>query len=158
MVIGGQPVHGLVHPEMGHQLMRQAEGDPAPDGFCPYHRGCLEGLASGPAIMKRWGTPAQELPPEHPAWDLESTYLAQMCVNAIMSLSPEKIILGGGVMQQAFLLPIIRQKTVDLLGGYICSPVVDRGLEDYIVAPGLGVNSGVMGAYLLAKQAWEAAC
>lgn len=158
VIIGGKPVHGLVHPEFGHQLMRQAEGDPAPDGFCPYHKGCLEGVAAGPAMGKRWGAPAQELPPEHPAWDVESTYLAQMCVNAIMSLSPEKIILGGGVMQQKFLFPIIRRKTVQLLGGYICHKAVDAGLEDYIVEPGLGVNSGVMGAYLLAKAALEEAC
>ena len=158
VIIGGKPVHGLVHPEFGHQLMRQADGDPAPDGFCPYHKGCLEGVAAGPAMGKRWGAPAQELPPEHPAWDIESTYLAQMCVNAIMSLSPERIILGGGVMQQKFLFPIIRRKTVELLGGYICHRAVDAGLEDYIVEPGLGVNSGVMGAYLLAKAALEEAC
>lgn len=158
VVIGGKPVHGLVHPEMGHMLMRPAEGDPAPDGFCPYHKGCLEGLASGPAIARRWGKPAQELPGDHPAWDVETDYLAQMCVNAIMALSPEKIILGGGVMQQKRLFPIIRRKTLALLGGYICTPAVDTGLEDYIVEPGLGVNSGVMGAYLLARAALEGVC
>ncbi|MBR4081578.1 MAG: ROK family protein [Clostridia bacterium] len=158
VVIGGKPVHGLVHPELGHMLMRPAEGDPAPDGFCPYHKGCLEGLAAGPAIAKRWGKPAQELPEDHPAWDVETDYLAQMCVNAIMALSPEKIILGGGVMQQKRLFPIIRRKTTKLLGGYICCPAVDKGLEDYIVEPGLGVNSGVMGAYLLARAALEEVC
>lgn len=157
VVTGGRPVHGLVHPEFGHQLMRPAEGDPAPEGFCPYHKGCLEGLASGPAIEKRWGVSAKELPPEHPAWRVESDYLAQMCHNAIMAFSPEKIILGGGVMQQKFLLPIIREKTLALLGGYICAPAVDAGLADYIVEPGLGVNSGVMGAYLLAREALEGA-
>ena len=99
-----------------------------------------------------------ELPPEHPAWELEATYLAQMCVNAMLTFSPEKIILGGGVMQQAHLFPMIRQKTVALLGGYVQHPVVENGLVDYIVAPGLGVNSGVTGAYLLAKAALEEAC
>ena len=153
LIIGGKPVHGLTHPELGHMLLAPEPGDPAPDGFCPYHRHCLEGLAAGPAIQKRWGVPAQELPPEHPAWALEAGYIAQMCLNAIMAFSPEKIILGGGVMQQAFLFPMIREKTVALLGGYLCSPVVARGLEDYIVPPGLGVNSGVMGAYLLAREA-----
>jgi len=153
LIIGGEPVHGLVHPEFGHMLLAPEKNDPSPEGFCPYHKHCLEGLAAGPAIGKRWGKPAQELPPEHPAWELESTYIAQMCHNAIMAFSPEKIILGGGVMQQMFLFPIIRCKTLELLGGYLCSPVVERGLEDYIVAPGLGVNSGVMGAYLLAKKA-----
>lgn len=156
LIIGGQPVHGLVHPEIGHQLMKPADNDPTPEGFCPYHKHCLEGLASGPAIGKRWNTPAPQLPPEHPAWDVETTYLAQLCHNAIMSFSPEKIILGGGVMQQIFLFPIIRRKAVDMLGGYLCHSVVANGLDDYIVPPGLGVNSGVMGAYLLAKEALNA--
>ena len=151
--IGGKLVHGLVHPEFGHMLLRVEADDPMPHGSCPYHDGCLEGLAAGPSIEKRWGKKAYELPVDHPAWDLEARYLAQMCVNAIVSFSPEKIILGGGVMQQMFLFPIIRRKTLELLGGYLCSPVVEKGLEDYIVAPGLGVNSGVMGAYLLAKKA-----
>lgn len=151
--VHGQPVHGLVHPEFGHQLMLPAQGDPAPEGFCPYHKHCLEGLACGPAMEKRWGVSARDLPHDHPAWDVETTYLAQMCHNAMMIFSPEKIILGGGVMQQEFLFPLIRAKTVQLLGGYVCSPAVDDGLRDYIVAPGLGVNSGVMGAYLLAKAA-----
>lgn len=157
LIIGGQPVHGLVHPEVGHQLMQPASNDPAPEGFCPYHQHCLEGLAAGPAIEKRWGISAKQLPHDHSAWDVETTYLAQMCHNAIMVFSPEKIILGGGVMQQEFLFPIIRRKTLALLGGYVCSPVVENGLEDYIVSPGLGVNSGVMGAYLLARQALEEA-
>lgn len=151
--VGGRPVHGLTHPELGHQLMRAIPGDPTPEGFCPYHKGCLEGLACGVAIEKRWGVSAKTLAPDHPAWDLEAEYLAQMCHNAIMTFSPEKIILGGGVMQQTFLYPMIREKTIRLLGGYLCSPVVENGLEDYIVAPGCGVNSGVMGAYLLARQA-----
>lgn len=158
VVLDGKPVHGLVHPEFGHQLMAVVPGDPMPEGVCPYHKGCLEGLAAGPAIQKRWGRPAVELPPEHPAWELEATYLAQMCVNAMLTFSPEKIILGGGVMQQAHLFPMIRQKTVELLGGYVQHPVVENGLVDYIVAPGLGVNSGVTGAYLLAKAALEEAC
>ena len=153
LIIGGKPVHGLTHPEMGHMLLAPEPDDPTPDGFCPYHKHCLEGLAAGPAMQKRWGIPAQDLPPEHPAWALEVSYIAQMCLNAIMAFSPEKIILGGGVMQQQFLFPLIREKTLELLGGYLCSPVVSRGLEDYIVPPGLGVNSGVMGAYLLAREA-----
>lgn len=155
VVIGGQCVHGLMHPELGHQLIAPEATDPTPEGFCPYHRRCLEGLASGPAIMKRWGTPAQDLPEDHPAWALEASYLAQMCVNAMLTFSPEKIILGGGVMHKDFLFPMIREKTLQLLGGYISSPVVDAGLTDYIVSPGLGDNSGVMGAWLLALSAYE---
>ena len=157
LTIGGRPVHGLTHPELGHQLLTPDPRDPSPDGFCPYHKHCLEGLAAGPAIEKRWGVSGRELPPEHIAWDIEAGYLAQMCHNAIMSFSPEKIILGGGVMQQAGLFPMIREKTVALLNGYVGSPAVDAGLEDYIVPPGLGVNSGVMGAWLLAQEALEEA-
>lgn len=156
LIINGKPVHGLIHSELGHIFLTPEANDPSPEGFCPYHKHCLEGLAAGPAIHKRWGVPAQELPQDHPAWDLETTYIAQMCHNAIMAFSPEKIILGGGVMQQMHLFPIIRRKVLEMLGGYICSPVVDNGLEDYIVPPGLGVNSGVMGAYLLAREAEQA--
>ncbi|MGN0779393.1 MAG: ROK family protein [Aristaeellaceae bacterium] len=155
LVIGGQPVHGLMHPELGHQLLGTHPDDPTPDGFCPYHKHCLEGLAAGPAIEKRWGVSAKELPEEHAAWTVEAFYLAQMCHNAIMAFSPEKIILGGGVMHKDFLLPMVRRETLRLLGGYISSPAVEAGLEDYIVAPGLGENSGVMGAYLLARRAYE---
>ena len=155
LVMGGRPVHGLMHPELGHQLMTPDASDPTPDGFCPYHKHCLEGLAAGPTFDKRWGMSARELPDDHPAWQLEASYLAQMCHNAMMSFSPEKIILGGGVMHKEFLLPMIRRETLRLLGGYISSPAVDAGLEDYIVSPGLGENSGVMGAYLLARQAYE---
>lgn len=154
IIINGQRVHGLMHPELGHQLIFPEANDPSPDGFCPYHKRCLEGLASGPAIMKRWGMPAQKLPADHPAWVLEASYMAQMCVNAIMSFSPEKIILGGGVMHKELLLPMIREKTLQLLNGYIGSPVINEGMRNYIVVPGLGDNSGVMGAWLLACEVY----
>ena len=153
LVIEGQLVHGLVHPELGHMLLRQESGDPAPDGFCPYHRGCLEGLASGPAIRKRWGTSAQDLPRDHEAWNLEAAYLAQMCMNAVCAFSPEKIILGGGVMQQKHLFPLVRQKTLELLNGYIRTEKILNGIESYIVEPGLGTLSGAAGALLLARMA-----
>ena len=156
LIIHGQPVHGLVHPELGHMLLQPDPRDPAPKGFCPYHTSCLEGLASGPALQKRWGVSARELAQDHIAWEIESTYLAQMCVNAICCFSPEKIILGGGVMQQSFLLPMIRSKTKALLNNYIVSPALNEGLDDYITAPGLDIHSGVTGAFLLAKQALAA--
>ena len=156
LVAEGRLVHGLVHPELGHIFLRREPDDPTPVGFCPYHRGCLEGLASGPAIEKRWGRKANELPPEHPAWDLEAAYLAQMCVNAICAYSPEKIILGGGVMQQKHLFPLIRQKTLALLNGYIQAEEILDGIDAYIVEPGLGTKSGAAGALLLAGSAYEA--
>lgn len=154
LVIEGNMVHGLVHPELGHMLLRPEAGDPAPDGFCPYHKGCLEGLASGPAIEKRWGRKAYELPEDHEAWELEADYLAQMCVNAICAFSPEKIILGGGVMQQKHLFPLIRARTQRLLNGYVQHPAILDHIETYITEPGLGTKSGATGALLLAREAY----
>ena len=154
LVIEGNLVHGLVHPEMGHILLRQEPEDPTPVGFCPYHQGCLEGLASGPAIEKRWGKKGYELPPDHEAWTLEASYLAQMCMNAVCAYSPEKIILGGGVMQQKHLFPLIRRKTLELLNGYVQTEYILNGIDSYIVEPGLGTKSGATGALLLAQQAY----
>lgn len=155
IVSEGKLVHGLLHPELGHMLLRQETDDPAPEGFCPYHQGCLEGLASGPAIEKRWGTKAQYLPPDHEAWNLETSYLAQMCMNAVCVLSPEKIILGGGVMQQKHLFPLIREKTIRLLNGYIQADAILDQIDTYIVEPGLGTKSGAIGALLLAREALQ---
>lgn len=157
LVIGGQLVHGLVHPELGHMILSPEESDPMPDGVCPFHRHCLEGLACGPAIEKRWGLSAKLMTEDHPAWELEATYLAQMCANAIVTVSPEVIVLGGGVMQQAHLFPRIREKTLALLGGYVASDrLTPEGIASYIVPPALGINSGVTGALLLGAQALEA--
>ena len=153
LFVEGSLVHGLLHPEFGHMLLKPLPDDPAPRGCCHYHDGCLEGLASGPAIEKRWGVSARELQPDHPAWAMEAAYLAQMCVNAIVSFSPQKIILGGGVMQQMHLFPMIRKEVLRLLGGYVQHPTILNGMEDYIVPPGLGTESGIQGAFLLAKQA-----
>ena len=153
VMIHGKPVHGLMHPEIGHISVSPVPDDPMPRGICPYHPHCLEGLASGPSIEKRWGISAKELPERHPAWEIESAYLAQLCANAMLTFSPEMIILGGGVMQQKFLLPMIREKTVRLLNGYVAHPAVADGLNHYIVAPGLDTKSGITGAYLLAREA-----
>ena len=150
----GNLVHGLMHPEFGHILLSPHPDDPMPRGVCPYHAGCLEGLASGPSIEKRWGVPARELPADHPAWRLEAHYLAQMCVTALMTVSPEKIILGGGVMGQTQLFPLIRRETERLLGGYL-PPV--RDTEKLIVPPSCYPDSGLIGSLLLAKRAGEEA-
>ena len=152
-VVEGRLLHGLVHPEMGHMLLRPCKDDPAPHGFCPYHDGCLEGMATGVAIEKRWGVPAAQLPPEHIAWDIEAEYLAQMCANTIVILSPKKIVLGGGVMHQVHLFPKIRRRTQELLNGYVANDTILHDIDNYIVAPGLGDNAGAAGSLLLALDA-----
>ncbi len=158
LVAEGNLVHGLVHPEIGHMMLAPLASDPMPRGVCPFHAGCLEGLASGPAIEKRWGLPGKLMSEDHPAWELEASYLAQMCANMILAVSPEVIVLGGGVMQQMHLFPRIREKTLELLGGYVASPAVTKeGIASYIVPPALSINSGVTGALLLGARAYEAA-
>ena len=155
-LVDGMLVHGLVHPEMGHMLLRPDPRDPAPHGFCPYHDGCIEGMANGPAIEKRWGVSAKELPEDHVAWDIEAEYLAQMCVNTIVTLSPKKIVLGGGVMHQLHLFPRIRRRTLELLNGYVAHPAILEHIDEYIVPPGLGDNAGAVGSLLLAVEALKA--
>ena len=152
-LVNGKLLHGMVHPEMGHMLLRPDPRDPSPHGFCPYHDGCLEGLANGPAIEKRWGISAKLLPEDHVAWELEAEYLAQMCVNTILTLSPKRIVLGGGVMHQMHLFPRIRRRTLELLNGYVAHPSVLEHIDEMIVPPGLGDNAGAVGSLLLAVQA-----
>lgn len=151
--LNGQTVHGLLHPEVGHMLLRPHPDDPTPRGVCPYHDGCLEGLAAGPAIAARVGGDARELEDGDPAFRIEAHYLAQMCVNLIVTLSPERVILGGGVMQRAALLPMVRQETVRLLNGYVQADAVLKDIDRYIVAPELFPLSGLVGSYLLGKRA-----
>ncbi len=152
-LLDGRLLHGLVHPEMGHMLLRPDPRDPSPKGFCPYHESCLEGLANGPAIEKRWGISAKELPEDHIAWEIEAEYLAQMCVNTIVLLSPKRIVLGGGVMHQAHLFPRIRSRTLELLGGYVAHPAILEKIDTFIVPPALGDNAGAVGSLLLAVNA-----
>jgi fructokinase len=154
-LVGGQPLHGLVHPEMGHMLLpRDPSRDPFP-GVCPFHGGCLEGLASGPALLARWGEPAESLPADHPAWALEAHYLALALVNLVCTLSPQRIVLGGGVMEQAHLLPLIRREVVGLLNGYIRAVEILNSIDTYIVPPGLGGRSGRLGAIAMAERLAE---
>ena len=150
---GGKLVHGLLHPEVGHMLLRPHPDDPNPRGVCPYHDGCLEGLASGPAIGARIGGDAKNLPDDHPTFQIEAEYLAQMCVNLIVTLSPQCIILGGGVMQREALFPLVRARTQALLGGYVQSPAVLAHIDRMIVPPALFPVSGLIGSYLLGKRA-----
>jgi fructokinase len=153
-VIDGRPLHGLMHPEMGHVLVRQDKDDPF-EGLCPYHRNCLEGLASGRAVDVRWGKHASELPDDHRAWDLEADYLAQGLVSYMLTLSPQRIILGGGLMQRKSLYPKIRDKVVAYLNGYLAVDAVLNSIDRYIVAPGLADRSGIAGAIALAKRAFD---
>lgn len=152
-LIDGKPIHGLVHPEMGHiPLPHDWTADPY-RGRCPYHGDCLEGMAAGPAIGERWGRPAFELPPDHPAWELEAHYLALALRTFICTLSPERIVLGGGVMEQPHLFPLIWRKVREYLNGYVQSPAILEHIDEYIVPPGLGNRAGVLGAFALAQQA-----
>lgn len=155
-MVEGRLLHGLVHPEMGHILLRPDPRDPAPHGFCPYHDGCLEGMANGPAIEKRWGISAKELPEDHIAWEIEAEYLAQMCVSTIVTLSPQKIVLGGGVMHQTHLFPRIRRRTLEMLNNYVAHPAILKDMDNYIVPPVLGDNAGAAGSLLLALEALKA--
>jgi fructokinase len=149
---GGELIHGLVHPEMGHvRIPHDWERDPFP-GSCPYHGDCLEGLATGPAIEARWGQRGETLPVNHAAWSLEANYLALGLVNIICVLSPQCIIMGGGVMEQPRLFPLIRQRVQELLSGYVQAPEILERIDDYIVPPGLGNRAGVLGAIALARR------
>ena len=150
---GGKLVHGMMHPELGHMLLRAHPDDPIPKGICPYHDGCGEGLASGPAIGARSGGDARKLPDDHPVFAMEAYYLAQMCTNLILTVSPQRIILGGGVMERKALFPMIRKQVQTLLNGYVQAKEIQEHINEYIVAPELFPVSGLIGAYLLGKQA-----
>jgi fructokinase len=148
----GRLLHGLVHPEMGHLLLpHDRVADPFP-GACPFHGDCLEGLASGPALRARWGVAADTLPVDHPAWALEARYLALALVNFICTLSPERIVVGGGVMEQEHLFPLVRAEVGRLLNGYVRAPEILERIDEYVVPPGLGGRAGVLGALALARR------
>lgn len=154
-LVNGKLMHGLIHPEMGHiPLPHNFEIDPF-KGNCPYHGDCFEGLAAGPALEKRWGQKAETLPPDHPAWELEAHYIALALRSFICTLSPQRIILGGGVMQQSHLLPMIREKTQATLNGYVQSPQILKRINKYIVPVALEGKAGILGAFVLAEQALE---
>ena len=150
-LVNGNMLHGLVHPEMGHIMITPREDDPMPKGYCPFHGNCLEGMASGPAIETRWGVKADKLNPDHPAWELEAHYLSLALHALICVLSPQRIILGGGVMEQEILLPLIRQKVYTSLNGYVKHPQLEK-MDEFIVPPALGSRAGVLGAIALEQH------
>lgn len=153
IAIDGKLVHGMLHPEAGHILL-----EPHPEdsfaGICPYHKKCLEGMASGPAIAERWGAQAADLHENPKVWELESYYIGQALVNYIMVLSPEKIILGGGVMKQTQLFPLVRRQVARLINGYLKTKEL-ADLDNYIVPNSLKDRQGILGALELAKRAWS---
>lgn len=152
--IEGRLVHGLMHPEGGHIGVRRHASDSF-EGICPYHQDCLEGMAAGPAIEARWRMKGQDLLEDHPAWTMEAYYIAQAVVNAILLLSPRKVILGGGVMKQSQLYPLIREQVQQLLKGYIHVAALASEIQQYIVPPALNENAGLCGALALGIQALE---
>jgi fructokinase len=151
-IVDGTPLRGLSHPEMGHVPVPRHPDDEF-EGVCPFHGACLEGLASGPAIRARWGAPAESLPDDHPAWEIIAFYLAHLAVSATMFLSPEVIVIGGGVAKSAPVLPAVRRWTASLLGGYPQLAALEGPLDRYIVPPLLGDRAGVRGALALAARA-----
>ncbi len=154
-MLNGKLMHGLGHPEMGHVFIPLDSKDEY-KGKCPFHyNSCFEGLASGPAIHERWGKPAKDLGHSHEAWGLEAQYISVALVNYILTLSPQRIIIGGGVMEQKQLFPLIYQKVSIMLNSYIQSPEIKNNINNYIVPPSLGKRAGVLGAIALAKQELE---
>jgi len=154
-IINGIPLHGLLHPEMGHIFIPRDNSDKKSyEGNCPRHKDCFEGLASGPAIRNRWGRPPQDLNQDHPAWEYIAKYISYALVNYICTLSPQRIIIGGGVMKQSKLYPLIHEMVKELLNNYLQLPEITENIQNYIVPPTLGDRSGILGAIALAKQAY----
>ncbi|HQY92360.1 MAG: ROK family protein [Caldilinea sp.] len=152
-MVNGRLLHGMMHAEMGHmRIPHDLARDPYP-GWCSYHGDCWEGLACGPAIEARWQMKGRDLTPDHPAWALEAHYLALGVANIIVTLSPQRIIMGGGVMDQQQIFPMVRKEVQKLLNGYVQKAEIQQQIDDYIVPPGLGNHAGVLGAIALAMDA-----
>ena len=154
VIIDGRPYHGMMHPEGGHILLTRHPDDPMVGSGCPFHDNCLEGLAAGPSLEKRWGVKGAELAGRPEVWEIEAYYIAQAIVDYMMVLSPERIILGGGVTHQECLLPLVRRQVEKLLGGYLRCPALED-LDSYIVPVSLNDNQGAMGAVKLAMEELE---
>lgn len=151
--INGELLHGMMHPEAGHILLKIHPKD-SYAGKCPFHKNCFEGLASGPAIEERWGQKAADLADREEVWEMEAFYIAQALVNYTMVVSPERIVLGGGVMHQSQLFPLIRKKYKELMASYVRTKELEN-LESYIVPYSLGDNQGIMGCLQLAVRAFD---
>jgi fructokinase len=152
VLIEGAALHGLMHPEIGHIYPRRHELDVNFAGVCPFHGDCLEGLASGPAILARSGSELQHLDATHVQWPIEADYLGQLCAQLVLTVSPQRIVVGGGVMDER-LFPLVRKRTLHWLGGYVDRHEILNAMERYIVPPALGARAGVLGALCLAVDA-----
>lgn len=152
----GGLVHGLVHPEAGHILLNRHPEDSF-EGSCPFHKNCVEGMASGPAIEKRWGKSPKLLIENDKVWELEAYYIAQAVASYILTYSPEKVILWGGVMHQDKLFDMVRSNVKEILNGYVHSEMVASKIDQYIVKPALGEKPGITGALCLARIALNGA-
>ena len=150
--LNNQLLHGLSHPETGHMLLRKHEIDKDFHGPCPFHDNCLETLASGPSIEKRWHKSARELYDNKDVWNLEAYYISEALVNCILCYSPERIILGGGVMHNEELIKLIRTKVLEKLNNYIKKEEITEHIDEYIVLPGLKDDAGIIGAIELGKE------
>jgi len=153
VLVDGRPVHGLIHPEVGHLRIPHDRGRDPFDGACPVHGDCWEGLASGVAIARRWGAPADELPDDHPAWAQEAEYVALGLLSIVSVVSPHRLIVGGGVMERAGMVAAVAKMLRELNGGYLDSRMLGDEVERYVVAPELGDRAGVLGAIALAHDA-----
>lgn len=151
IVINNQLDQGKFHPEVGHMKIAVNPDDPMPEGFCRFHGNCLEGLASGLAIERRWGANLSDLSPNHPGNDLQAKYLAQMCMNLLLTITPDSIILGGGVMQTPFLLAKVRLALREMMNHYMPQFSSEDAVAKLIKAPALAPFSGLVGAALLAQ-------
>jgi fructokinase len=158
IIVNGAPIHGLMHPEIGHIYPRRHPLDLEFEGVCPFHGDCLEGLASGPAILARTGSTLAQLDPAHSQWQIEADYLGQLCAQLVVTVSPRRIVMGGGVMTHGHLLPLIRERMRLGLGGYIERAEILVDAERYIVAPQLGDRAGVLGALVLAIDCSRVNC
>jgi len=154
IVVDGRTLKGASHPEMGHIRVVRHEHDGAFGGICPFHGDCLEGLASGAAIVARYGAPLDRLPIEHEAVRIVGYYLGQLAATVLLMLSPERVIFGGGVMNSGpLMLAEIRAVAAALLNGYTTLGRDATALAPLIVAPGLRERSGILGALTLAAIA-----
>ncbi len=151
--VNGRLLNDRKHPEIGHMLVQHDVLKDDFRGCCRFHGNCLEGLASGPALRKRWGLAAEELVPSHPAWQLEAHYLAQLCVNLTCCHAPEKIIFGGGVMQQKQIFPALHKEFLTLMAGYMPA-LNDKTVAQYIVPAALGGDAASRGGLILAQQSY----